>query len=64
MNPLIGLGQLGQSVWYDYITRDLMASGELARLITPNQLAGLRAGLVALCEIGTRLQGDDLSYGP
>ncbi len=30
-NPLLKLGQLGQSLWYDYITRDLMASGELSR---------------------------------
>ena len=41
MNPLIRLGQLGQSVWYDYITRDLIASGELARLITADGLRGM-----------------------
>ena len=32
-NPLVRLGELGQSPWYDYITRDLVATGELARLI-------------------------------
>ena len=31
-NPLLRLSQLGQSLWYDYITRDLVASGRLARL--------------------------------
>ena len=41
MNPLIRLGELGQSVWYDYITRDLMASGELARLISADGLRGM-----------------------
>jgi transaldolase len=41
MNPLIRLGQLGQSVWYDYITRDLIASGELARLISVDGLRGM-----------------------
>jgi transaldolase len=41
VNPLIRLGELGQSVWYDYITRDLMASGELARLITADGLRGM-----------------------
>ena len=32
-NPLVTLGQRGQSPWYDFITRDLVRSGELARLI-------------------------------
>jgi transaldolase len=41
MNPLIRLAELGQSVWYDYITRDLVASGELARLITADGLRGM-----------------------
>jgi|GEM_PF-6240465 len=37
-NPLVRLGQLGQSIWYDYITRDLVASGRLARLIAEDGL--------------------------
>jgi transaldolase len=41
MNPLVRLGELGQSVWYDYITRDLVASGELARLIADDDLRGM-----------------------
>ncbi len=41
MNPLVRLGQLGQSVWYDFITRDLIASGELARLISGDGLRGM-----------------------
>ncbi|HEU5220261.1 MAG TPA: transaldolase, partial [Gemmatimonadales bacterium] len=40
-NPLIRLGQLGQSPWYDYITRDLIASGTLARLIQDDGLQGM-----------------------
>ena len=40
-NPLLQLGQLGQSLWYDYITRDLVASGELARLIAEDGLRGM-----------------------
>jgi transaldolase len=40
-NPLILLGQLGQSPWYDYITRDLIASGKLARLIRDDGLQGM-----------------------
>lgn len=40
-NPLVDLGRLGQSIWYDYITRDLMASGALRRLIEQDGLAGM-----------------------
>src|SRR5689334_23949841 len=40
-NPLVQLGQLGQSPWYDFITRDLVASGELARLIADDGLLGM-----------------------
>ncbi|MGH7586868.1 MAG: transaldolase [Gemmatimonadales bacterium] len=40
-NPLVRLGELGQSPWYDFITRDLIASGELARLIREDGLRGL-----------------------
>jgi len=40
-NPLRRLGQLGQSVWYDFIRRDLYQGGELARLIREDGLAGM-----------------------
>ena len=40
-NPLIALGQLGQSPWYDYITRELMSSGRLTRLIADDGLRGM-----------------------
>ncbi len=40
-NPLVRLGELGQSPWYDFITRQLVASGELARLIREDGLKGL-----------------------
>ena len=40
-NPLTRLNELGQSVWYDYIRRDLMSSGELARMIREDRLAGM-----------------------
>jgi transaldolase len=41
LNPLLRLGLLGQSVWYDYITRDLLISGKLSRLITEDGLRGM-----------------------
>ena len=32
-NPLQQLGEHGQSVWLDFISRDLVTSGELQRLV-------------------------------
>ena len=40
-NPLVELGQQGQSVWYDSISRNLITSGELARLIAEDGLRGM-----------------------
>jgi transaldolase len=40
-NPLRGLGTLGQSIWLDYIRRDLIARGELRRLIERDGLRGM-----------------------
>lgn len=41
MNPLLKLNAFGQSVWLDYIRRDFVLNGELARLIREDGLAGL-----------------------
>ena len=40
-NPLVRLGALGQSPWLDYITRDLLQTGELQRLIGEDGLRGM-----------------------
>jgi len=40
-NPLQALVKLGQSVWLDYIRRDLITSGELKRLIEQDGLRGM-----------------------
>jgi transaldolase len=40
-NPLKKLAELGQSVWYDYIRRDLYQGGELRRLIDEDGLSGM-----------------------
>jgi transaldolase/glucose-6-phosphate isomerase len=40
-NPLLQLLDYGQSVWYDYIRRGLITSGELERLITEDGLRGV-----------------------
>jgi transaldolase len=41
MNALTAVVPLGQSLWLDYIRRDLLESGELARLIREDGLRGL-----------------------
>ena len=40
-NPLIQLQNFGQSIWLDYIRRDLVEGGELQRLITEDGLRGM-----------------------
>lgn len=40
-NPLKQLGTLGQSLWLDYIRRDLIVGGELGRLIQEDGLRGM-----------------------
>ena len=40
-NPLVRLGALGQSPWYDFITRELIATGELRALISEDGLLGM-----------------------
>jgi len=40
-NPLRALGELGHSPWLDFTTRELVRSGELARLVADDGLRGL-----------------------
>ena len=40
-NPLLGLRTLGQSVWIDYIHRDLLAGGGLQQLIEQDGVCGM-----------------------
>ena len=40
-NPVRELGKLGQSIWIDYIRRDLITSGSLTRLIEDDGLRGM-----------------------
>jgi len=40
-NPLRTLGTFGQSIWLDYIRRDLIVSGELRHLIEEDGLRGM-----------------------
>jgi transaldolase len=40
-NPLRGIGNLGQSVWMDFIRRGMIVSGELKRIIDEDGLRGV-----------------------
>lgn len=40
-NPLNQLAELGQSIWYDNIQRNLLQNGELAQMIEEDSLTGL-----------------------
>ena len=40
-NPLKKLGTFGQSIWLDYIQRDLITSGQLRHLIEEDGLRGI-----------------------
>jgi transaldolase len=40
-NPLLRLEALGQSIWLDFLSRDLLVSGELIRLIQEDGVSGV-----------------------
>jgi transaldolase len=62
MNPLRRLGELGQSIWFDHITRDLLISGELDRLIREDGLRGMTSNptIFEKAVAGSRLYDDDI----
>lgn len=41
MNPLLALGKQGQSIWLDYIRRDLIENGGLKQLVDGDGLSGV-----------------------
>jgi transaldolase len=61
-HPLIRLGELGQSPWYDYITRDLITTGELDRLIREDGLQGMTSNptIFEKAIAGSELYDDDI----
>src|SRR4029077_3451676 len=42
-NPLLAIRALGQSIWLDNISRDLLESGKLASLIAQDGISGVRS---------------------
>src|SRR3954469_19504509 len=61
-NPLLLLTELGQSLWYDYITRDLLSSGELKRLIQDDGLQGMTSNptIFEKAIAGSQLYDEDI----
>jgi transaldolase/transaldolase/glucose-6-phosphate isomerase len=61
-NPLLRLSQLGQSLWYDFITRDLVTSGQLGRLIADDGLRGMTSNptIFEKAIAGSRLYDEDI----
>jgi transaldolase len=61
-NPLLQLTALGQSIWYDYITRDLLISGELEKLIRHDGLRGMTSNptIFEKAIAGSPLYDDDI----
>jgi transaldolase len=41
VSPLHRLSELGQSVWIDYLSRELLESGGLARLVREDAVVGV-----------------------
>ncbi len=58
-NPLRELAAQGQSIWYDQLTRSLLESGELARLIREDDLRGMTSNPA----IFEKSIGSDAAYG-
>ncbi|MCI4625402.1 MAG: transaldolase [Candidatus Magnetoovum sp. WYHC-5] len=40
-NPLVALNKMGQSFWYDNISRDFIRSGDLAKMVAKDGLRGI-----------------------
>jgi transaldolase len=61
-NPLQRLAELGQSVWYDYIRRDLYQGPELRRLIEEDGLRGMTSNPTIFQQAiaATELYDDDV----
>jgi transaldolase len=64
-NPLQRLSELGQSVWDDYIRRDLVEGGGLKRLIEEDGLSGMTSNptIFEKAIAGSPLYDDDIGAG-
>ncbi|MCL4502265.1 MAG: transaldolase [Deltaproteobacteria bacterium] len=63
-NPLINLTDLGQSIWLDYISRDMIDTGELQKLIDEDGLRGVTSNpsIFDKAISGSKDYDDDISF--
>lgn len=61
-NPLRGLAQRGQSVWYDNLSRDLLWSGDLKKMIEQDGIRGVTSNPTIFEKAigGSRIYDEDL----
>ncbi len=59
-NPFLAIRELGQSVWFDDLSRDLLQSGELERMISTWRISGVTSNPT----IFAKSIGKDKTYDP
>src|ERR1035437_10253846 len=61
-NPLLKISEFGQSIWLDYTRRDLIASGELQRLIQKDGLRGMTSNpsIFEQAIVGSQIYAEDI----
>jgi transaldolase len=61
-NPLLKVNEFGQSIWLDYTRRDLVASGELRRMIKEDGLRGMTSNpsIFEKAIVGSRIYEEDI----
>lgn len=61
-NPLLKLQEFGQSIWLDYTRRDMIASGELRRLIKEDGLRGMTSNpsIFEQAIVGSQIYEEDI----
>ncbi|MGH7952932.1 MAG: transaldolase, partial [Limisphaerales bacterium] len=61
-NPLLKVKEFGQSIWLDYTRRDLVASGELRRLIQEDGLRGMTSNpsIFEKAIVGSQIYEEDI----
>jgi transaldolase len=62
-NPLLALRKAGQSVWLDYIHRNLLQSGELRRLVEEDGLSGVTSNPTIFEKAISESPDYDASFG-
>lgn len=64
MNATLKLLEAGQSIWYDNIERKLLVSGEMARLISQNEIRGVTSNPTIFMNAITKSNDYDSSLIP